>query len=100
LKHEESQLFLSFLAVGPYVNVVLHGAYVAQQVLKEIDEKKAEYGRGEATGKELLIEGRNINTHKAVHIGHIRNILMSEAVARISAFGGDQVIRVCYPGDI
>ena len=48
----------------------------------------------------MLIEGWNINTHKAVHIGHIRNILLSESVARISSFAGNKVIRVCYPGDI
>jgi arginyl-tRNA synthetase len=47
-----------------------------------------------------LVEGRNINTHKALHIGHIRNILMSESIARIGKFAGDKVIRVCYPGDI
>ncbi|MDR0607716.1 MAG: arginine--tRNA ligase [Candidatus Peribacteria bacterium] len=48
----------------------------------------------------MLIEGRNINTHKAVHIGHMRNILVSEAVARIEKFAGNEVVRVCYPGDV
>jgi arginyl-tRNA synthetase len=46
------------------------------------------------------VEGRNINTHKALHIGHIRNILMSESISRIGKFAGDTIIRVCYPGDI
>jgi arginyl-tRNA synthetase len=46
------------------------------------------------------VEGWNINTHKALHIGHLRNILMSETIARIAKFAGDKVIRVCYPGDI
>ena len=41
-----------------------------------------------------------MNTHKAVHIGHIRNILMSESISRILAFAGNEVKKLCYPGDI
>jgi arginyl-tRNA synthetase len=63
-------------------------------------KQKADYGRGASTGKEIILEGRNINTHKALHIGHIRNILMSESISRIGKFAGDTVVRVCYPGDV
>lgn len=100
LGHEETQIFSSFLAVGPYVNAVIKEEVLAQEVLTEILEKKYDYGRGEENWKQILVEGRNINTHKAIHIGHTRNILMSESIARIENFAGYTVVKVCYPGDI
>ncbi|MDR2540739.1 MAG: hypothetical protein LBD11_02925 [Candidatus Peribacteria bacterium] len=47
LGHEETQIFSSFLAVGPYVNAVIKEEVLAQEVLTEILEKKYDYGRGE-----------------------------------------------------
>jgi arginyl-tRNA synthetase len=41
----DHQLFVSFFAVGPYVNTYIHGAIFAETVLTEILTKKADYGR-------------------------------------------------------
>ncbi|MDR0860517.1 MAG: hypothetical protein LBO09_06160 [Candidatus Peribacteria bacterium] len=49
LKHEETQIFSAFLAVGPYVNAVIKEEVLAKEVLTEITEKKADYGHGIAT---------------------------------------------------
>jgi arginyl-tRNA synthetase len=73
---------------------------LAKNIIQEIQQKKADYGRGNDTGKQILVEGRQPNTHKAVHIGHVRNTLVSESVSRILKFAGNQVVKCCYPGDI
>jgi arginyl-tRNA synthetase len=49
LNTEKSQLFSSFLAVGPYVNAIIKEEILAKEVLTEITEKKADYGHGIAT---------------------------------------------------
>lgn len=100
MNKKSSQLFEKYIAVGPYVNVILKKDTLAKQVISEISAKKSEYGKGIDTGKEMLVEGWQPNTHKAVHIGHVRNILVSESVSRILAFAGNEVIKCCYPGDI
>lgn len=100
LQGEQHPLFLSFVAVGPYINAHLHPSAVAQQLLHTISTAKERYGAGTPTEQKILLEGRQPNTHKAIHIGHIRNILLSESVARVLSFAGNKVIKCCYPGDI
>lgn len=99
-KLKTNQLFEKFVATGPYLNAFISSQQLANDILSEIQTKKADYGKGDPTNKQILIEGRNANTHKALHIGHLRNILVSESLARIIAYAGNEVVSVCYPGDI
>ena len=50
--------------------------------------------------KKILIEYAQPNTHKLFHIGHLRNITLGEALARIFEALGNMVIRTNYQGDI
>lgn len=50
--------------------------------------------------KKLMIEYAQPNTHKLFHIGHLRNIITGESLARIFAAVGNKVIRVNYQGDV
>jgi len=47
-----------------------------------------------------MVEFAHPNTHKTFHIGHLRNIFTGEAVSRILANSGFEVIRANYQGDI
>ena len=48
----------------------------------------------------IMIEFFHANTHKGVHIGHIRNISLGESISRLLEFDGNWVRRVNYQGDI
>jgi len=50
--------------------------------------------------KKILVEYAQPNTHKLFHIGHLRNIILGEAISRIFESLGNQVIRVNYQGDV
>lgn len=50
--------------------------------------------------KKILIEYAQPNTHKLFHIGHLRNITLGEALARIFETLDNQVIRANYQGDV
>jgi len=50
--------------------------------------------------KKILIEYAQPNTHKLFHIGHLRNITLGEALARIFEILKNQVIRANYQGDV
>lgn len=50
--------------------------------------------------KKILIEYAQPNTHKLFHIGHLRNITLGEALARIFETLGNKVIRANYQGDV
>ena len=87
-------------AVGPYVNFFATKGLVAEQVLPLILSQKETYGKQPETQQTVAVEFFSPNTHKAVHIGHIRNISFGEALARIFEVTGNKVIRLNYPSDV
>lgn len=50
--------------------------------------------------KKVIFEYAHFNTHKAVHIGHIRNIALGESLSRIYEALGNDVVRLSYGGDV
>ncbi len=50
--------------------------------------------------KKIVIEYAQPNTHKLFHIGHLRNIIYGESLARIFEFLGNNVVRTNYQGDV
>lgn len=72
--------------------------YLTDQALtKELSEplkKKKE------TGKRIIVEYADPNTHKAFHIGHLRTLVIGEAVSRLLEFEGNEILRVNYGSDV
>lgn len=74
---------------------------VLVQNLADIEKKGEGYGKSDMQrGKKLMFEFAHPNTHKAFHIGHLRNITTGESLARLTEFTGAEVIRVNYQGDV
>ena len=48
----------------------------------------------------IMVEFAHPNTHKAFHIGHLRNISTGESIVRLLESQGHEVIRVNYQGDV
>ncbi len=100
-------------AAGPYLNFFLNPGAVAEDVLQEIREQKAAYGGGkrvrkkevekeEAKKKEkknIIIEFCGPNTNKPLHLGHLRNMALGNALCRILAFRGNEVHAVNIVND-
>jgi arginyl-tRNA synthetase len=51
-------------------------------------------------GKKIMVEFAHPNTHKAFHIGHLRNITTGESIVRLLESTGVNVIRANYQGDV
>jgi len=84
---------------GAYVNFFYNYSKFSQSVLKEILNKKENYGKGNERQR-IMIEFAHPNTHKLFHIGHLRNITTGESIARILEFNGSKIIRTNYQGDV
>ncbi len=52
------------------------------------------------TGKKMLVEYAHPNTHKEIHIGHMRTLITGEAISRLLEAAGAEVFRANYQGDI
>jgi arginyl-tRNA synthetase len=84
---------------GGYLNFFANWDKIGQKAVEIILAEKEDFGRGDAKGN-VMVEYCHFNTHKAVHIGHIRTACLGESLSRILEFSGYKVIRVNYQGDI
>lgn len=87
-------------AVGPYLNFYLEPLSFVRESILEINKLKDSFGNNLSGNKGgVMIEYSNGNTHKEVHIGHLRNIAYGDAVYKILAANGYQAIPVSYIND-
>lgn len=50
--------------------------------------------------EKVVVEYSQPNTHKAMHVGHLRCLVLGDAVSRIMAYAGHEVVKSTYPGDL
>ncbi len=87
-------------AVGPYVNLFLNYTDLNSRVLTEIKKTKDKYGQNSQKKQAaIMIEFSNGNTHKEVHIGHLRNICFGSTVTKMLNANGCKTIPVSYIND-
>jgi arginyl-tRNA synthetase len=92
--------FGRIIADKAYVNLYFDTASYAGRVAAAAIDQGADFGRGAPKAERVMVEYAQPNTHHSFHIGHARNAILGEALARIAAFAGFQTIRASYPGDI
>ncbi len=86
-------------SVNGYLNIYFDTRVFAKRVVDQILSESTEYGRGKSDQK-IMVEFSQPNTHKAFHVGHLRNMVLGDAVCRMLEFAGNDVIRANYIGDI
>ncbi len=87
-------------AVKGYLNLYFSTADVAQRVVESALADGSRFGAGSPKNERVMVEYSQPNTHHSFHIGHYRNTILGEALARIVEFAGFETIRASYPGDI
>ena len=87
-------------AVKGYLNVYYKTSDYAKRVGDEVLASKSDFGRGVAKSERIMVEYAQPNTHHSFHIGHYRNTILGEVLARLTEFAGFETIRASYPGDL
>jgi arginyl-tRNA synthetase len=87
-------------AVKGYLNLYFLPGEFSCRVVDTVLELGPDFGRGTPKGERIMVEYAQPNTHHSFHIGHYRNSVLGESLARIVEFGGFDTIRASYPGDI
>lgn len=91
----------SVISAGPYVNFLLDDAAFGAAVMGEIDERAAKYGASGAGGeKKVMVEYAQPNTHKEIHVGHLRNFFVGQALVDVLRANGYDVIPTSYINDL
>lgn len=86
--------------VGPYLNITFTSKSLGQNVLAPMVD-------GSLFKKELIsksprsmIEFSQPNTHKELHVGHMRNLCLGDALIRMLRYCGRDVVSCTFPGDV
>ena len=92
-------VFEQTLAEGPYLNLFFQSEFIVKHLLTPIKQ-----GHFFSTPKKemapFLIEFSQPNTHKTLHVGHMRNLCFGHALSTLLKRRGFSVITCTYPGDV
>lgn len=87
-------------AVGPYVNLFLDQASVAEQVIGAILAQGSNYGSSDAgKGRKVPIDLSSPNIAKPFSMGHLRSTVIGNAIANIMEKQGYEPVRINHLGD-
>ncbi|MCO5229350.1 MAG: arginine--tRNA ligase [Thermomicrobiales bacterium] len=94
--------FATVEAVNGYINVSYDVDATTNRLIREVMEQHDTYGHAAPDSRtfKVMIEHSQLNTHKAAHVGHLRNICLGVALTNISTAGGFTTTPVTYIGDI
>jgi arginyl-tRNA synthetase len=87
-------------AINGYLNIYIDPEKYALRVVDTILTRKQSFGKGDPIPERVMVEFSQPNTHKAFHVGHLRNLILGGALSNILAFAGFDTIRANYLGDI
>jgi len=94
---ELPSLFEKVEAKGPYINFFIDYHSFSRELLKSIDD---DYGRSPPKGEKIILEHTSANPNGPLHIGHIRNAIIGDSIARILKFAGYNVETHYYVNDM
>ena len=86
-------------AVRGYLNLYFLTSEFSRRVVDFTIKLGADFGRGARKDQLVMVEFSQPNTHKAMHVGHMRTMLLGDVIANILEFSGINVIRANYFGD-
>ncbi len=89
-------------AAGPYLNFKFSSEFLAENILKPILNGKTFSEKLVADAPKTMIEYSQPNTHKELHVGHMRNLCLGDAIVRLlrRSYGSEKIISSTFPGDV
>ena len=81
-----------------FINFTLRAAAVARKAGELLEDERLGVAKAGST-RRIVIDFGSPNVAKPMHVGHIRSIVLGDALARIASFLGHEVIRDNHIGD-
>jgi arginyl-tRNA synthetase len=95
IEQQEGRPDGEMLVAGPYLNIRLDMANMADNLYTAITQLGGTYGNNDSLeGKRIMVEFSCPNTNKPLHLGHMRNDSIGSAVSAILKANGAQVKKV------
>ncbi len=87
-------------AVRGYLNLYFSPAEFSRNLVDAVLAQGAHYGCAPRRDERVMVEFSQPNTHKALHVGHLRTMILGDVTCRLLECAGYQVVRANYIGDI
>jgi len=87
-------------AAGPYLNFKISSATYGEEVVLPILSENFFHPNFLQVAPTVMVEYSQPNTHKELHVGHMRNLCLGDALVRLLRYSGHQVFATTYPGDV
>ncbi len=94
IKIPTDSLIRKIQATGAFVNFFYDESKLAKLIFQQIWNEKERYGYKKDQNKTIVIEFPSPNTNKPLHLGHLRNMALSESVSRLLESQGYKIARV------
>lgn len=95
----DSSNFSKVVATGAYVNFFLAQTTFAQQVLADIAQQGADYGKQNLGSGNVPIDMSSPNIAKPMSMGHLRSTVIGNSIAKILTKVGYSPIKINHLGD-
>jgi arginyl-tRNA synthetase len=86
-------------AVKGYLNLYYEPGEFSRRIIDTAIEQGLNFGHGESKNEKVMVEFSQPNTHKAMHVGHLRTMMLGDVISNILEFAGFDVVRANYFGD-
>lgn len=83
--------------VNAYLNFFVNFEKLFEHTLN--NEEKIEF-LDPSEKEKIVVEYSQPNTHKAMHVGHLRCLVLGDAVCNLLDYMGHKSVRATYPGDV
>ncbi len=98
-KLNNNPLFTSLEPSGPgFINIFLNNAFLVEQLQSVAHDARLGIERA-LIPQNIVVDYANANVAKEMHVGHIRSIVIGDAIVRILNFLGHHIIRQSHLGD-
>ncbi|MFZ0441480.1 MAG: arginine--tRNA ligase [Methanobacterium sp.] len=94
---EVPKIFKKIDSKGPYINFFINYDIYSKIVLNSINE---DYGKLEDKCSKIILEHTSANPNGPLHIGHIRNSIIGDSLARVLKSAGYTVETQYYVNDM
>lgn len=86
--------------IGPFINIVLNKALISKHIIKDVFEKKEEYGTSTiGCGQTVVLDYSSPNIAKSFSVGHLRSTMIGNSLKLILNRCGYKTVSINYLGD-
>jgi arginyl-tRNA synthetase len=86
--------------VGPYVNFFMKSSAYGELNIKSILDGSYFKRKLRDNTPKTMVEYSQPNTHKELHVGHMRNLCLGDALIKLHRYIGYDIVSSTFPGDV